>query len=76
MPLIDLKSSPGALPAEETASLADLLTAALLKHRGVPDDERSRRNVWLFWSELPTWVGGQALASHMSSSGSASSLAA
>lgn len=59
MPMIDLKSSPGALPAAEVAELADLLTGALLEHRGVPDNERSRGNVWLFWSELPTWVGGQ-----------------
>lgn len=59
MPMIDLKSSPGALPAERLTELADRLTAVLLEHREVPDTERSRRNVWLFAAETTTLVVGR-----------------
>ena len=59
MPMIDLRSSPGAVAPERFDALAEALTASLLAHREVPDTPQSRRNVWLFSHEAPTRVGGR-----------------
>lgn len=60
MPMIDVKSSAGALPADSLPDLADRLTTVLLGHREVPDTEQSRRKVWSFFGESVAFVAGRA----------------
>jgi len=62
MPLIELTTPHGSIPAGALPALADALTAALLEHREVPDTEASRANVWLYVHEAAAFVGGAARA--------------
>ena len=60
MPMIDVKGIAAQDVGDAVrAALAEELTVALLRHRGVPDAPPARRNVWLFFHPLPAWVGGR-----------------
>jgi phenylpyruvate tautomerase PptA (4-oxalocrotonate tautomerase family) len=60
--MIDLTYPEGALGAEAEAHLPDRLTAALLRHEGAPDNERTRAMTWVFLHPTEAGricVGGQ-----------------
>lgn len=62
MPMIDLTIPAGGLADDARDQLAEALTAALLRHEGAPDNERTRALTWVFMHECPagsTYVGGR-----------------
>jgi phenylpyruvate tautomerase PptA (4-oxalocrotonate tautomerase family) len=62
MPMIELTVPEGALTPEATDTLADTLTATLLRIEGAPDNELFRSIAWVYVSERPAgrvYVGGK-----------------
>lgn len=62
MPLIDFTLPQGALTTEAKARVVDLLTGAVLRGEGPPDNEQTRSISWLHVHELPSedvCVGGR-----------------
>ena len=56
--MIELTTPPGALTDAMADDLAERLTGALLRWRGVPDTPRSRANAWFNLLTARQWVGG------------------
>ena len=57
--MIELTAPAGALTEEMADDLAQRLTGALIRWRGVPDSDRSRENAWLNLVAARQWVGGE-----------------
>jgi phenylpyruvate tautomerase PptA (4-oxalocrotonate tautomerase family) len=61
MPMIDFTYPAGALEPDAVEAAVEKLTAALLHHKGAPDNERIRAIAWTFVRELPAgalYMGG------------------
>ena len=56
--MIELTAPAGALTEAMADELAERLTGALLRWRGVPDTERARANAWLNLVAARQWIGG------------------
>ncbi len=62
MPMIELVIPEGAIAPDATDTLADTLTATLLRIEGAPDNELFRSIAWVYVSERPAgrvYVGGK-----------------
>jgi phenylpyruvate tautomerase PptA (4-oxalocrotonate tautomerase family) len=59
MPMIELTAPAGALTEAMADDLAERLTGALIRWRGVPDSPRSRANAWFNLLAARQWIGGQ-----------------
>ena len=57
--MIELTAPTGALSEDMADDLAERLTAALLRWRGVPDSPRSRDNAWFNLVAARQWIGGE-----------------
>ena len=57
--MIELTAPAGALTEAMADDLAERLTTALIRWRGVPDSPRSRENAWLNLVAARQWVGGE-----------------
>lgn len=57
--MIELQAPPGALTEEMADDLAERLTGALIRWRGVPDSPRSRANAWFNLLAARQWIGGE-----------------
>ena len=57
--MIELTAPGGALTESMADDLAERLTGALIRWRGVPDSPRSRSNAWFNLLAARQWVGGE-----------------